>query len=126
MTSGRAASIAAVLGGLVWVAAAALDWGDDVNPIAYLVGLVWFVVSLAALGYSLTAKAPVWLRGIVSLATPALGFMVWVTLRDPFLTNDLPVGVAGVMMVASGVRGVRRAKPKVRREAPVRGRRAAR
>ena len=62
MNVSRAAAMAAVLGGLVWLVAAVLDWGQDVNPIVYTIGLVWFLVALMGLGYGLVEKAPVWLQ----------------------------------------------------------------
>jgi hypothetical protein len=126
MSVSRAAGMAAVLGGLVWLVAAALDWGRDVNPVVYTVGLVWFLVASMGLGYGLVDKAPVWLRAVVSVATPLLGYGVWFTISDAFSSNYLPVLAAGLLLVAIGVlvlvRG-RRAEPV---EAPVRGRRAAR
>ena len=126
MNVSRAAAMAAVLGGLVWLVAAALDWGQDVNPIVYTIGLVWFLVALMGLGYGLVDKAPVWLRAVVSVATPLLGYGVWFTISDAFASNYLPVLAAGLLLVAIGglvlVRG-RSAEPVA---APVRGRRAAR
>ena len=126
MNVSRAAAMAAVLGGLVWLVAAALDWGQDVNPIVYTIGLVWFLVALMGIGYGLVDKAPVWLRAVVSVATPLLGYGVWFTISDAFASNYLPVLAAGLLLVAIGglvlVRG-RSAEPVA---APVRGRRAAR
>ena len=126
MNVSRTAAMAAVLGGLVWLVAAALDWGQDVNPVVYTIGLVWFLVALMGLGYGLVDKAPVWLRAVVSVATPLLGYGVWFTVSDAFTSNYLPVLVAGLLLVAIGglvlVRG-RSAEPVA---APVRGRRAAR
>ena len=126
MNVSRTAAMAAVLGGLVWLVAAALDWGQDVNPVVYTIGLVWFLVALMGLGYGLVDKAPVWLRAVVSVATPLLGYGVWFTISDAFASNYLPVLAAGLLLVAIGglvlVRG-RSAEPVA---APVRGRRAAR
>jgi hypothetical protein len=82
------------------------------------------VLSLAAGGYALVATAPVWLRLIVMVATPALGYMIWITLRAAFTTDHVPVLVVGVGMVAAGLIGLGRARPAP--QAPVRGRRAAR
>jgi hypothetical protein len=126
MNVSRAAAIAAVLGGLVWLVAAALDWGQDVNPIVYTVGLVWFLVALMGLGYGLVDKAPVWLRAVVSVATPLLGYGVWFTISDAFTSSDLPVLVAGLLLVAVGGLALVRSRGAEPVEAPVRGRRAAR
>ena len=71
--------------------AAALDWSQDVNPVVYTIGLVWFLVALMGLGYGLVDKAPVWLRAVVSVATPLLGYGVWFTISDAFASNYLPV-----------------------------------
>jgi hypothetical protein len=126
MSVSRTAATAAVLGGLVWLVAAALDWGQDVNPVVYTVGLVWFLVASMGLGYGLVAKAPVWLRAVVSVATPLLGYGVWFTISDAFTSNYLPVLAAGLLLVAVGVLVLARGRGAEPVETPVRGRRAAR
>ena len=126
MNVSRAAAMAAVLGGLVWLVAAALDWGQDVNPIVYTIGLVWFLVALMGLGYGLVDKAPVWLRAVVSVATPLLGYGVWFTISDAFTSNYLPVLAAGLLLVAIGGLVLVRSRSAEPVAAPVRGRRAAR
>ena len=126
MNVSRAAAMAAVLGGLVWLVAAALDWGQDVNPIVYTIGLVWFLVALMGLGYGLVDKAPVWLRAVVSVATPLLGYGAWFTVSDAFTSNYLPVLVAGLLLVATGGLVLARSRSAEPVGAPVRGRRAAR
>lgn len=125
MSASRIASVAAVVGGLVWVVAAMSDWGGTAGGLVYDAGMVVFGVALAGLGYALVATAPVWLRAVVTVATPALGYMVWVTVESAFGYGSLPVLVAGVLMVVLGGVGMTRhqeAKP----VAAVRGRRAAR
>ena len=128
MPVSRAASGAAVLGGLVWVVAALLDLGEDVNPVAYAVGLLCLLLALAGLGYALVERAPVWLRAVVSVATPLLGYGVWFTVADAFTTDALPVLVGGVALVAVGALVLWRGRDTEPRPAaaPVRGRRAAR
>jgi hypothetical protein len=126
MSVSRTAAMAAVLGGLVWIVAAAMDWGQDVNPVVYTVGLVWFLVAAMGLGYGLVAKAPVWLRAVVSVATPLLGYGVWFTISDAFASNYLPVLAAGLLLVVIGVLVLARGRGAERVETPVRGRRAAR
>ena len=126
MSVSRTAATAAVLGGLVWLVAAALDWGQDVNPVVYTVGLVWFLLASMGLGYGLVAKAPVWLRAVVSVATPLLGYGVWFTISDAFTSNYLPVLAAGLLLVAVGVLVLARGWGAEPVETPVRGRRAAR
>ena len=123
----RATSGAAVLGGLVWVVAALLDLGEDVNPVAYALGLLGFLLALAGLGYGLVEHAPAWLRAVVSVATPLLGYGVWFTVAEAFTASSTSVLVAGVVLAAVGGlmlwRG-RNAEPTA--TVPVRGRRAAR
>ena len=126
MNVSRTAAMAAVLGGLVWLVAAALDWGQDVNPVVYTIGLVWFLVALLGLGYGLVDKAPVWLRAVVSVATPLLGYGVWFTISDAFASNYLPVLAAGLLLVAIGGLVLVRSRSAEPVAAPVRGRRAAR
>jgi hypothetical protein len=126
MDASRAAFGAALLSGLVWVVAGVLGWGGDINPVVYAVGLVGFVIAFAVFGYTLVDHAPVWLRAVVSVATPALAYMVWVAVSDAFASDYLPVLVAGVALLVVGALGLllRRAEPPA--VAPVRGRRAAR
>ena len=122
----RAAAIAAVLGGLVWLVAAALDWGHDVNPVVYTIGLVSFLLALMGMGYALVDKAPVWLRAVVTVATPLLGYGVWFTVADAFTSDFLPVLVGGMLLVAVGGLALSRSRAVTPPPAPVRGRRAAR
>jgi hypothetical protein len=126
MNVSRAAATAAVLGGLAWLVAAALAWGQDVNPTLYTIGLVGFLVALTGLGYGLVDKAPVWLRAVVSVATPLLGYGVWFTISDAFTSNYLPVLAAGLLLIAIGGVVLARSRSAEPVEAPVRGRRAAR
>src|SRR5687768_12292720 len=103
MTVNRLGSVGAVLGGLVWIAAAALGWGDDeLSQPLYLAGLVLLVVAFAALGYALVATAPVWLRAVVTIATPVLGVMVWLILRDSLTPDYVAAAVGGVLLLGGG------------------------
>jgi hypothetical protein len=125
MNATRAAALAGVLGGLVWAVAAVIGWGGDVNHVVYVVGLVWLVVALCVLGYGLVDHAPMWLRAVVSVATPALGLVVWVAVLNGFDTDHLPVLAAGIAMLAvSGVALTRSGPREV--GSPVGGHRAAR
>ena len=126
MSVSRAAAVAAVLGGLVWMVSAVVDWGRDVNPVVSTVGLVWFVLALVGTGYSLVAHAPVWLRAVVSVATPLLGYGVRFTLLDAFRASSLPVLLSGLLMLAAGGLTLARARDAGPVDAPVHGRRAAR
>ena len=129
MSASRWGSVAALLGGLAWVVSAVLGWGEDPEQVSYLVGLTLLVVALAAAGYSLVATAPVWLRAVVTLATPALGFTVWLVVLDSVSTGSVAVALAGVVLLVGGGIGLGRTSGRTREERPeppVRGRRAAR
>ena len=129
MSVSRWGSVAALLGGLAWVVSAVLGWGEDPEQVSYLLGLAMLVVALAAAGYSLVATAPVWLRAVVTLATPALGFTVWLVVLDSVSTGSVAVALAGVVLLVGGGIGLGRTSGRTREERPeppVRGRRAAR
>ena len=130
MTVSRLGAVAAVLGGLLWIVAGALAWGEDsVNQPLYVAGLALLVVAFAALGYALVATAPVWLRAVVTIATPALGLMVWLILRDS-LAEYVAAVTGGVLLLAGGGIALARSRPPAARTSdpppPARGRRAAR
>lgn len=128
--------MAALLGGLVWVVGAILYWGGDLNPALYLGGLSLMVLWLAGVGYTLVSTAPIWLRAVVTLATPALGAMVWLIIRDSLPSGDVAAMVGGVLLIVAGGIGLGRGGPDAqdavedlgrhRPERPVHGRRAAR
>ncbi|MGZ4494136.1 MAG: hypothetical protein ACXVWU_05510 [Nocardioides sp.] len=114
-----------VMGGLVWLAAAVRGWAGNADPTLVTAGLVLFGVSLAAAGYALVRTAPLWLRLVVMVATPSLGYMIWITARDAFTVDHTPVLVFGVLMVTAGLIGLGRHRGEAA-PAPVHGRRAAR
>lgn len=144
----RIASIAAVVGGVGWLAKVALIWannGENTDSglvgIMYGIGLVGLFVALAAAGYTLVETAPVWLRAVVAVATPLLVLMVWVLLNqailavypgDSWLRDELGILVAAVIAVLMGLWGFRRKRPDEPADEPdpptrpERGRRAAR
>lgn len=127
MSASRIASVGAVLGGLVWIVAAVKDWGGAADrSLAYLAGMAILGVAMAAAGYALVATAPVWLRMVVMFATPALGYMVWITVEQALDGRDyLAVVGAGALMVLAG--GIGLTQTHVEKPEPVvRGRRAAR
>ncbi len=126
----RIAGIAAVLGGAGWVLSSALTGSDESGghggPLFYG-GLVLLALALAAAGYALVEKAPVWLRLVVATAVPLLVLMIW-QLLDQALAASFTELLGGALAVALGlwalVSGPRRGARV--RPAPVRGRRAAR
>jgi hypothetical protein len=130
MRSSKWASLAAVVAGLTWVASAVLGWGDEPEQLTYLAGLALMLLALALGGYALVATAPVWLRAIVAVATPALGYAVWLSVEG-LGTAYVLVVLAGVVLVVAGGIGLGRASANGSDsggdpEPPVRGRRAAR
>jgi drug/metabolite transporter (DMT)-like permease len=123
--------MAAFLGGVAWLASAVVDWGVEPETRSYVAGLVLLVICLAGAGYALVATAPAWLRALVTVATPALGYSVWLVVRDAAGPDHLTLAVAGSVLVLAGAWGlVRRRTPRTAPEPgpqpPVRGRRAAR
>lgn len=146
----RIASIFAVVGGVGWLAKVALIWangGDNTGTglvgVMNIVGIAGLFVALAAAGYTLVEKAPVWLRAVVAIATPLLVLMIWALVdqaiqamytEEGWLREELSVVLAGVIAVIMGLWGRTRHRedPRDGRAAdppaapPARGRRAAR
>lgn len=143
----RIASIAAVLGGVGWLAKVFLLWlngGEEADsslvPELALFGWAMLALALMAAGYTLVEKAPVWLRAVVAVATALLVLMLWQLLDqgikatmdgDSWIRDELSVAIAGVIAVIMGLWGFGRHRPEPpqrnRRAAPPpRGRRAAR
>jgi hypothetical protein len=128
MSPSRVAAIVALVGGLLWIAAAVLGWGADAKPLVYDAGLAAFLIALAGFGYSLVDHAPGWLRLVVSIATPLLGLMGWTMIIDALpSSNAVVVLVGGIALLVCGMIAI----PRTRRiradvhEPPVRGRRAS-
>jgi hypothetical protein len=122
MTSTRAASVAAVLGGVGWLGRVTLIWangGDSTDRglvgAMFVVGLLGVVVALALAGYALVRTAPVWLRAVVTVAVPVLVLMVWQVL-DPaikavytdegWLRDELIIILAALVALVGGVWGL--------------------
>ncbi len=143
----RIVSIAAVVGGVGWLVKVGLIWysggettsGGLVDK-AFYGGFAAFAVALGAAGYTLVDKAPVWLRGVVAIATPLLVLMMWQLFDqavkamyggDTWLHDQLSVIIGAVAALITGRwahgRAVAHAEAAAaQRPAPVRGRRAAR
>jgi hypothetical protein len=119
MRSGLVAVPLGALGGLLLVVAGAAsllaggpaDWRSVLADVGYAVT----VVALAATGYALVARAPVWLRIIVLVALPLLAASVWQVVDQAIddrvdgwqaaATSHL---VAGVVVLAGALLGLRR------------------
>ena len=127
MSPSRVAAIVALVGGLLWIAAAVLGWGADAKTLVYYPGLAAFLIALAGFGYSLVDHAPGWLRFVVSLATPLLGLTGWVTVVDVMASNAMIVLVAGIALLIAGLVAIPRTRrvPVEDHAVPARGRRAA-
>ena len=119
MSVSRLGSIAAVLGGVAWIVAALLAWGEDeLGAALYLMGFALLVAAFAALGYALVSTAPVWLRAVVTLATPALGAMVWLIIKDAIPQAYVAAVVGGVLLVVGGGIGLSQADGPAASEEP--------
>lgn len=126
MTISRLGSVAAVLAGAAWVVAALLAWGEgELDATLYLAGFALLVAAFAALGYALVSTAPVWLRGVVTLGTPALGAMVWLIIADAIGQAYVAAVVGGVLLVFGGGIGLSQASAPEHVEGSHRGRRGA-
>lgn len=92
-----------LLGGLVWIVAAGMGWGDDpltgTSHTLWLVGYGLFVVCAGLSGYSLVPGAPVWLRAVVTLGAGALAAVVVLSFAPELEVPALPVMVGGVLLI---------------------------
>lgn len=142
----RVASITALLGGIAWFTKVGMIWfneGENTNSgvigMLDIAGWALFAIALGAAGYTLVEKAPVWLRGVVAIATMLLVLMLWVLVDqgikavypgDSWLRDEVSVLVAAVIAILMGIWGFGRHRPEPprgsRRTPPARGRRAAR
>ncbi|MGH3587961.1 MAG: hypothetical protein ACRDQ0_16760 [Pseudonocardia sp.] len=127
MTASRVASIAALVGGLGWLIKVGLIWANggtntDGGPVGvmFFVGMAGLVVALAASGYALVATAPIWLRGVVTVALPVLVFMIWQLVdgvikalytKENWLQGELNILLAAVIALGLGLWGLRRPSP---------------
>lgn len=110
MAPRKIGSFVALLGGVVWLVAAVLEWGAEPNRILYLAGLALMLLALAAGGYALVATAPVWLRVVVALATPALGYMVWLIIFDAVSGEHLALLGGGIVLLLGASLGLTRGR----------------
>jgi hypothetical protein len=128
MRSSKWASLVSIVGGLAWGASALLGWGEEPERYSYLAGLGLLIIAFAFAGYALVASAPIWLRAIVAVATPMLGYSVWLSVEG-LATPYVLVLLAGIVAVVAGVIGLGRGTSDpggTEPDPPVRGRRAAR
>lgn len=88
MTVTKLACLAAVLGGIALGCASVVSFGSsehtDASAVAALTTIGWVMgaLALAAMGYTLVATAPVWLRLIVVIAVPLVGAALRETIAE--------------------------------------------
>ncbi len=126
MAPRKIGSFAALLGGVVWLVAAVLEWGAETNQSLYLAGVALMLLGLAAGGYALVATGPVWLRLVVALATPALGYMVWLIIFDAVSAEHLALLGGGIVLLLGAGLGLTRGRRDGDTEPEGRGTHAAR
>ena len=143
----RVASITALLGGLAWFAKVGMIWFNEgentdsgVVGMLEIAGWVLFAIALGAAGYTLVEKAPVWLRGVVAVATMLLVLMLWALVDQgikavypgsSWLRDEVSVLLAALIAILMALWGFGRHRPEPpsrsrRASPPPRGRRAAR
>jgi hypothetical protein len=110
MAPRKIGSFAALLGGVVWLVTAVLEWGAEPNQALYLAGVALMLLALAAAGYALVATAPVWLRAVVASATPALGLMVWLIVFDAISAKHLALLGGGIALLLGAGLGLSRGR----------------
>ncbi|HSE72109.1 MAG TPA: hypothetical protein VLA97_15205 [Nocardioidaceae bacterium] len=131
MRASRVAAIAALAGGVAWLASAFTNVGVDqfsaggLGLVTLSAGYAAFALATAAAGYSLVDKAPLWLRLVVSLALLLLAAMVWSLVVQALDSDWLCAMLGGVSGVLFAVVVLARSR-RVQAPVPVRGRRAAR
>jgi hypothetical protein len=119
MRSAKLAAVLALLGAVAWLVEVALIWGNGgtntdggVAGLCHVVGLVALGLALLAGGYATVANAPIWLRTVVSLATLALGAVVFTALDDAaralhsgggWLEDEIGILLAAALMLVFGV-----------------------
>ena len=98
----RLAGILGVLAAVVLAVGAALALGGDDLLVLPVLGYAAAVLALAALGHTLVARAPGWLKAVVTVAVPVLAAMVWV-LVVLAVSRGTSLALAAVAMLAIGV-----------------------
>jgi len=138
----RIASSAAVVGAVAWLTKVGMIWANGgantdkgLVGVMFFVGLAGVVVALAAAGYTLVDTAPVWLRGIVVVATPVLVLIVWQLLdqaikavytEEGWLRDEINIVLAAVLALGLGAWALTRRRRSEDPARPVGGHRATR
>ena len=102
----------AAAGGLSFLARQSQDWHGAVAVVGYALT----AAALCVVGYGLVARAPVWLRLIVSVALPLLAASVWQVVDqaiddrvDGWKAAATTHFLAGAIVVVAALFGFRRA-----------------
>ena len=127
MTANRVASVAGILGGLLWLVKAGLIWGnggtntdEGIVAVFYLAGLLVLAVAALAAGYAVVTTAPIWLRALVSVATLALFWILFSVIDsaahavysgDGWLDDELGIVVTAVLALLAGLIALARRDP---------------
>ena len=109
MTASRVAATLVGLAGIGWLVGAVTTDPSDLtgDSAAYVAGLVLLLLGLAAFGYSLVTTAPLWLRAVVAVATPALGCVVWIAIWDGLSdVREQVLLVSGLVLLLVAALGV--------------------
>ncbi len=142
MRASKIASVAALVGGVAWLAKVALIWGNGGENIdgglvaaGYLLGLAFLVVALLAGGYSTVATAPGWLRGVVSVAVLLLGWIIFASIDtaakgaysgDGWMRDELGILVSAALALVAATVGLLRVRATAPAHPPAGGHRATR
>lgn len=115
MTVRTIAAALGLAGGLVWVLAGALGWGESpvTGPAATLATFGVLVLAAAGSfgGYCLVPTAPVWLRAVVTLGAGALVALVAISIAPGLeFPGSLLLGV-GVLLLLIGGLSLRASRP---------------
>jgi hypothetical protein len=126
MGPSKIASVAALVGGVAWLANVGLIWGNGgentdggLVAVSLVLGIVALGVAVLAGGYSTVTTAPLWLRMLVSLAALALGWIVFASIDsaakgayagDGWLGDELGVLICAVIALIAGTAGLLRSR----------------
>ena len=125
MNLSRPASVAAVLGGVVWLARWLMDasLADGASLALHWLGVALFALALAGAGAALVSRSAAPLRALVAIAFPLL---VWSVAEFFRPGDDAPFdGLLGLVGLLAGAAGLLRARPERHRPARRAGSHAA-
>ena len=112
------AALAALVGGLAWVAAFALEQTDRTSQadLADWVGRALLTVAMIGAGVRLVNHAPIWLRLIAGVGFGLLGWSVLAVLTDGFSSRPIEGAAGAAAVVVAAVMLSRRPPPPERPE----------